>query len=63
MGFLYASLNSSLNQMVLFWNGITTDFLNGMMVMFIGDITGLYILFMLIGLVGKFFKKIPGSNL
>ena len=58
MGFVYSTLNSSLNQMVLFWNGITTDFLNGMMVMFIGDITGLYILFMLMGLAGKFFKKI-----
>jgi len=57
MGFVYAILNSALIQMILFWNGITADFLNGMLVMFIGDITGLYLLFLLIGVASKFLIK------
>lgn len=61
MGLMYASLNSALLQMVLFWNGITTDFLNGLLVMFIGDLTGLYCLFLLIKPVSKLFNIKPPS--
>lgn len=43
MGIVFSILNSSMNQLVLYWNGITTDFLTGIEVMLIGDITGFYI--------------------
>lgn len=56
MGFTYAVLNSSLLQMALFWNNISTDFLTGFEVMFVGDITGMYLLFILIVIVRKLLK-------
>jgi hypothetical protein len=40
MGLIYSVLNSSLNQLVLYWQQIITDFLDGLLVMFTGDITG-----------------------
>jgi hypothetical protein len=51
MGVVFAVLNSVMHQLVLFWNGIQTDYVNGFLIMGIGDLTGLYIVLMLIKLV------------
>ena len=48
LGLIFALLNSSLNQAVLYWNDIHQNFLDGTMVMFIGDITGVLLV---IGLI------------
>jgi len=48
LGLFFASLNSGLNQVVLYWNGISQNFLDGLLVMFIGDMTGEYIVFLLL---------------
>jgi hypothetical protein len=40
MGIVFSLTNSALNQLVIYWNGVTHDFLTGFQVMFIGDITG-----------------------
>jgi hypothetical protein len=42
MGLLFVFLNSGLNQLILYWNSVNTDFLNGILVMLIGDLTGTY---------------------
>lgn len=48
LGLAFSTLNSTLNQAVLFWNGATENFLDGVFVMFIGDLTGAYIVFLLL---------------
>ena len=53
IGLIFALLNSALNQAVLYWNGIHQNFLDGTMVMFIGDITGAYIVFLLLKFLSK----------
>jgi len=50
MGIFFALLNSSMNQLVLFWSGIHDDFIQGFVVTAIGDLTGLYIVMTLIKL-------------
>ena len=57
MGLVFACLNSALNQLVIYWNGLTDDILSGLEVMFIGDITGVYITLTLLKLVSHFFKS------
>lgn len=57
MGFTYAVLNSALLQMALFWNNISTNFTSGFAVMFIGDMTGMYLLFLLIGIARKLLRN------
>lgn len=50
MGIFFALLNSSMNQLVLFWSGMQNDFIQGFVVTAIGDLTGLYIVMSLIKL-------------
>ena len=57
LGLIYALLNSCLIQLVLFLNGATENFSDGLIVTFIGDITGLYIVFLLIGIYTKFINN------
>lgn len=57
MGVVFSILNSSMNQMVLFWNGITSDVLSGIEVMLIGDVTGFYITMTLMKLFNQYFKR------
>jgi hypothetical protein len=40
--------------MVLFWSGTQNNFLEGLLTMGIGDITGLYIVFLIIKLITHF---------
>jgi hypothetical protein len=42
MGLLFVFLNSSLNQLILLWNNMGSNFLDGMLVMLVGDLTGTY---------------------
>lgn len=42
-GLVFAGLNSAMNQLVIYWDGLTENIINGMGVMFVGDITGVYI--------------------
>lgn len=53
LGCLFAFLNTSLNQMVLYWSGVTDNFTGGMVVMFLGDLTGCYIVMLLVQAVGR----------
>ena len=54
MGICFTVLNSALHQMVLFWSGTQNNFLEGLLTMGIGDITGLYIVFLIIKLITHF---------
>jgi hypothetical protein len=58
MGVFFALLNSSLHQMVLFWSGRQSDFTQGLFVMAVGDITGLYIVMLFIRLGMKILSKV-----
>ena len=51
MGLVFSILNSAMNQLVVYWHGVTTDILSGLEVMFIGDITGFYITLSLLKLL------------
>ena len=53
LGLVFSFLNSVLNQIVLYWNVVNQKFLDGILVMFIGDITGAYIVFLLLKLWSK----------
>jgi hypothetical protein len=43
MGLLFVFLNSGLNQLILFWNNFSDNFLDDILVMLIGDITGTFV--------------------
>jgi len=58
LGLVFALLNSALNQAILYWNGIHKNFLDGTFVMFIGDMTGAYIVFLLLKLLSKKLVKV-----
>lgn len=57
MGLVFSVLNSAMNQLVVYWHGITADILSGLEVMFIGDITGFYITLSAMKLITPFFKR------
>ena len=62
LGLVYSFLNSGLHQAVLYWNGVSQNFLDGFLVSFIGDITGAYIVFLLLKLFSKKFVKVDESE-
>jgi undecaprenyl pyrophosphate phosphatase UppP len=62
LGLLFALLNSGLHQAVLYWNGVSQNFLDGFLISFIGDITGAYIVFLLLKLLSKKFVKLDESE-
>ena len=62
LGLLFALLNSGLHQAVLYWNGVSQNFLDGFLVSFIGDITGAYIVFLLLKLLSKKLVKVDESE-
>ena len=57
MGLVFSLVNSALNQLVIFWNGLTNDFLSGFEVMFIGDITGFGLSLLLLKLSARFLNR------
>jgi hypothetical protein len=40
MGMMYAALNSAMNQLVLYWNHVAHNLVDGLQIMFTGDIIG-----------------------
>jgi hypothetical protein len=40
MGLMYAVLNSSMNQLLLYWNHVIDNMLDGLQIMLIGDVSG-----------------------
>lgn len=62
LGLVFSFLNSGLNQAVLYWNGVNQNFLDGILVMFIGDITGAYIVFLLLKLLSKKLVNVDKSE-
>ena len=48
MGLFFAVLNSALHQLIIFWSGEQSDFAKGFLIMGIGDLTGLYIVLLII---------------
>ena len=51
MGLVFSVLNSSLNQLVLYWNQVISNLLDGLQIMLIGDVTGVFIVLGLIRFV------------
>ena len=51
MGLLFVFLNSGLNQLILFWNDVSDNFLDGVLVMLISDLTGTYFVLSVLKLV------------
>jgi len=62
LGLVFSFLNSGLNQAVLYWNEVHQNFFDGIVVMFIGDITGAYIVFLLLKLLSKKLVKVDESE-
>lgn len=56
MGLLFVFLNSGLNQLVLHWNNVSSNFLGGILVMLIGDLTGTYFVLTVMKLLTKNMK-------
>jgi hypothetical protein len=50
MGLVYAALNSAMNQLVLYWNRVIHDLIDGLQIMFTGDITGVVLVMVLMQL-------------
>ena len=48
MGIFFALLNSASHQLILFWSGTINDFAQGFLVMLVGDITGLYLVLLMV---------------
>lgn len=58
MGLLFSALNTASNQMLLYWNEMTLNMVDGMAIMFIGDITGVLLVIGLIRLALSAFARI-----
>ena len=56
MGLVFSVLNSSLNQLVLYWNQHISNMLDGLQIMLIGDITGVFLVLGFIRMVLHFLK-------
>ena len=57
MGLMFSVLNSSLNQLVLYWNQVISNMVDGLQIMLIGDITGVFLVLGFIRLVLLLIKK------
>lgn len=60
MGLLFVFLNSCMNQLILYWNNVNDNFLNGILLMLIGDLTGTFIV--LTGLIWATKKSNLGKD-
>ena len=59
---IFAFLNSSLNQAVLFWNQVNLNFIDGTLTSFIADITGTLFVLLLLKLMTKKLLKVDESQ-
>jgi len=57
MGFFFAVLNSALHQLIVFWSGEQSNFAKGFLIMGIGDLTGLYIVLLIIKFTYRFIPR------
>jgi ABC-type Co2+ transport system permease subunit len=57
MGLFFAVLHSALHQLIVFWSGEQSDFAKGFLIMGVGDLTGLYIVFLLIKFISHFILR------
>ena len=57
MGLFFAVLNSALHQLIVFWSGEQSDFAKGFFIMGIGDLTGLYIVLLIIKFTYRFIPR------
>lgn len=57
MGLVYSALNSSLNQLVIYWNHLTDDIISGLGIMFIGDLTGVFITMLILKSIGRLIRS------
>ena len=56
MGVLFSVLNSSLNQLILYWNQVILNMVDGLGIMLIGDLSGVLLVVGLIRLTLTVFK-------
>ena len=56
MGLLYAVLNSAMNQLLLFWNHAIQNMVDGLMIMFTGDVLGVILVLGLLRLAMRWAK-------
>ncbi len=57
VGLFFAVLHSALHQLIVFWSGEQSDFAKGFLIMGVGDLTGLYIVFLLIKFISHFIPR------
>ena len=57
MGLFFAVLNSALHQLIVFWSGEQSDFAKGFLIMGIGDLTGLYIVLLIVKFTSRFIPR------
>jgi hypothetical protein len=57
MGLLYAVLNSAMNQLLLFWNHAIQNMVDGLMIMFTGDVLGVILVLGLLRLAMRWTKR------
>jgi hypothetical protein len=57
MGLLYALLNSAMNQLLLFWNHAIQNMVDGLMIMFTGDVLGVILVLGLLRLAMRWAKR------
>lgn len=62
MGLLFVFLNSGLNQLVLYWNNVSSNFLDGLLVMLLGDLTGTYFVLSAMKLLTKNWQTAQDLN-
>lgn len=60
MGLLYAVLNSAMNQMLLYWNQAIQNLVDGLMIMFTGDVLGVILVVGLLRLAMRWAKRKSG---
>ena len=63
MGLVFSLLNSSLNQLILYWNHVINNLLDGLQIMLIGDISGVFLVLGLIRFVMHRLKPAPSTDL
>ena len=57
MGLLYAVLNSAMTQLLLFWNHAIQNMVDGLMIMFTGDVLGVILVLGLLRLAMRWAKR------
>ena len=62
MGLLFALLNSCMNQLLIQYNGASTSLMDGLLVMFIGDVTGILLVMVGFRALVRRFTRLPSHR-